>query len=348
MPSLVENFFANPTGSDGHHQVLAMARGWQGVAAGRRGARHRAVFRPGHELRLRGLYLSSRTDGPLWLGLARRLFSEFEKSRKADTDAIADLAIENFVEMRDRVADPRFLFRKKVELELEKKYPGRFVPKYAMVTFHRTPYSVAAARGAIQDRMLGELCDSVQRVEDIDWTKAEALDPARTHSAGRSVNGGHSLRDVRELCCRDGCARSPGCVSRAVSYSRPHPTAARRFIFAAIRSDCSRNGRASTSSRNFTTGRQLGVEAHFHGRNPWMPYHRLLTENMAGMVGAQPDEVVVMNSLTANLHLMMVSFYRPTPQRHKIVIEAGAFPSDRYAVESQLRFHGLRSGEVTD
>jgi kynurenine 3-monooxygenase len=103
------------------------------------------------------------------------LFSAFEKARKADTDAIADLAIENFVEMRDRVADPRFLFRKKVELELERKYPGRFVPKYAMVTFHRTPYSVAAQRGAVQDCMLGELCDSVQRLEDIDWTKAEAL-----------------------------------------------------------------------------------------------------------------------------------------------------------------------------
>jgi kynurenine 3-monooxygenase len=77
--------------------------------------------------------------------------------------------------MRDRVADPRFLFRKKVELELEKKYPGRFVPKYAMVTFHRTPYSIAAQRGAVQDDMLGELCDSVQRLEDIDWTRAEAL-----------------------------------------------------------------------------------------------------------------------------------------------------------------------------
>jgi kynureninase len=86
---------------------------------------------------------------------------------------------------------------------------------------------------------------------------------------------------------------------------------------------------------------QLGVEAHFHGRNPWMPYHRFLTENMAGVVGALPEEVVVMNSLTANLHLMMVSFYRPTAQRHKIVIEAGAFPSDQYAVDSQLRFHGL-------
>ncbi len=85
----------------------------------------------------------------------------------------------------------------------------------------------------------------------------------------------------------------------------------------------------------------LGVEAHFHGRHPWMPYHRLLTDNMAGIVGAKPVEVVVMNSLTVNLHLMMVSFYRPTPQRHKIVIEAAAFPSDQYAFSSQIRFHGF-------
>ena len=85
----------------------------------------------------------------------------------------------------------------------------------------------------------------------------------------------------------------------------------------------------------------LGVEAHFHGRDPWMPYHRLLTDNMAGVVGAKPLEVVVMNSLTVNLHLMMVSFYRPTPKRHKLVVESGAFPSDQYAFASQIRFHGF-------
>jgi len=72
-----------------------------------------------------------------------------------------------------------------------------------------------------------------------------------------------------------------------------------------------------------------------------MPYHRLLTDNMAGIVGAKPLEVVVMNSLTVNLHLMMVSFYRPTPERHKIVVESGAFPSDQYAFASQIRFHGF-------
>lgn len=86
---------------------------------------------------------------------------------------------------------------------------------------------------------------------------------------------------------------------------------------------------------------ELGVEGHFHAKAPWMPYHRLLTEQTATLVGAQPSEVVVMNSLTVNLHLMMTSFYRPTAQRHKIVIERAAFPSDQYAVQSQIRFHGF-------
>ncbi|MDL1892819.1 kynureninase [Sphingobacteriales bacterium CHB3] len=85
----------------------------------------------------------------------------------------------------------------------------------------------------------------------------------------------------------------------------------------------------------------LGVEGHFYAKNPWMPYHELLTEQTARLVGAKPIEVVVMNTLTVNLHLMLVSFYRPTTLRHKIVIEAHAFPSDRYAVESQIRFHGF-------
>ncbi len=85
----------------------------------------------------------------------------------------------------------------------------------------------------------------------------------------------------------------------------------------------------------------LGVEGHFKAKNPWMPYHEFLTEQMANLVGAKPIETVVMNSLTVNLHLLMVSFYRPTSERHKIVIEAGAFPSDQYAVESQIKFHGF-------
>jgi kynureninase len=85
----------------------------------------------------------------------------------------------------------------------------------------------------------------------------------------------------------------------------------------------------------------LGVEGHFDGTNPWFHYHKFLNEKAAKVVGALPHEVVIMNNLTVNLHLMMVSFYRPTETRYKIIMEAGAFPSDQYAMESQVRFHGL-------
>jgi kynureninase len=85
---------------------------------------------------------------------------------------------------------------------------------------------------------------------------------------------------------------------------------------------------------------RFGVGGHLHAHNPWLPYHELLTEPLAHLVGARPSEVVAMNSLTVNLHLMMVSFYRPTRERHKILIEANAFPSDQYALKSQIRHHG--------
>lgn len=102
----------------------------------------------------------------------------------------------------------------------------------------------------------------------------------------------------------------------------------------------------------------LAVAGHFRAKNPWLPYHEYLTEQTAGIVGARPIEVVVMNTLTVNLHLMLVSFYRPTANRYKILMEANAFPSDRYAVKSQIRFHNydperallklpLRPGEST-
>lgn len=90
---------------------------------------------------------------------------------------------------------------------------------------------------------------------------------------------------------------------------------------------------------------ELGVDGHTHGKNPWLSYHELLTENMANIVGAKPIEVVMMNTLTTNLHLMMVSFYKPTSKRYKILIEGDAFPSDKYAVESQLRHHGYDEKE---
>lgn len=86
---------------------------------------------------------------------------------------------------------------------------------------------------------------------------------------------------------------------------------------------------------------RFAVEGHMHAKNPWLPYHEFLTEQMAEVVGAMPIETVVMNSLTVNLHLLMVSFFRPTSEAPFVVIEKGAFPSDQYAVESQMQCHGL-------
>lgn len=101
-----------------------------------------------------------------------------------------------------------------------------------------------------------------------------------------------------------------------------------------------------------------GVEGHFAGAHPWLPYHENITESFARLVGAKDSEVVAMNTLTVNLHLLLVSFYRPTKKRYKILIENNAFPSDKYAVDSQARFHGFdpkhtvvelrpRAGEIT-
>jgi kynurenine 3-monooxygenase len=174
MPQLADNFFANPTGamvtikcSPWHVEARALLLG---------DAVHAIVpffgqgINCGFEDCTCLLELLDR-HGADW----PRVFAQFERERKVNTDAIADMAIENFTEMRDRVGDSRFLFKKKVELALEVKYPLLFVPKYAMVTFHRIPYSVALARGAVQDRMLAELCESIDRVEDLDWGKAEHL-----------------------------------------------------------------------------------------------------------------------------------------------------------------------------
>ena len=174
MPQLADNYATNPTGAI----VTIKCSPWhvEGRALLLGDAAHAIVpfFGQGINCGFEDCaYLVELLDrhGADWT----RVFAEFEKERKVNTDAIADMAIENFTEMRDRVADSRFLFRKKVELALEAKYPKFFVPKYAMVTFHRIPYSVALARGAVQDRMLAELCDCVDRVEDLDWSKAERL-----------------------------------------------------------------------------------------------------------------------------------------------------------------------------
>ena len=98
---------------------------------------------------------------------------------------------------------------------------------------------------------------------------------------------------------------------------------------------------ASAVMQELNYWQQYGVEGWFAGDAPWLSYHKKLSDLAAPIVGALPSEVIVMNTLTVNLHLLMVSFYRPTQQRHKILMEGGAFPSDQYAVESQARHHGF-------
>jgi kynurenine 3-monooxygenase len=174
MPQLADNYFANPTGA----MVTIKCSPWhaEGRALLLGDAVHAIVPFFGQGLNCGFEDCTSLVElidkhGANW----PLVFGEFEGERKVNTDAIADMAIENFTEMRDRVADIRFLVRKKVELALEARYPQIFVPKYAMVTFHRIPYSVALARGAIQDRMLAELCESINCAEDLDWGKADRL-----------------------------------------------------------------------------------------------------------------------------------------------------------------------------
>ena len=174
MPDLADNFFANPVGS----MVTIKCSPWhsEGKALLLGDAAHAIVpffgqgINCGFEDCTVLLQLFDQ-HGADW----KRVFNEFEHARKENTDAIADLAVENFVEMRDRVADPRFLFRKKAELALQEKYPQRFVPKYSMVTFLRVPYATALKRGQVQDRILTELCAHIDRIEDLDWTKAEKM-----------------------------------------------------------------------------------------------------------------------------------------------------------------------------
>jgi len=94
------------------------------------------------------------------------------------------------------------------------------------------------------------------------------------------------------------------------------------------------------------TWRDLAIEGYFKGTNPWLFYHEFLRGSLAKIVGAKPEEVTVMNALTVNLHLMMLSFYKPTAQRYKIMMEAGAFPSDQYAMETQAKHYGLNPDDA--
>lgn len=174
MPTLLDDFFVNPTGSlatirctpwhvqdklmllgDAAHAIVPFFG--QGMNCG---------FEDCSKL---GELLDSETS---W----HELFEKLEADRKPNAEAIADMALENFVEMRDTVADQKFQLKKQIGFELEKRYPGRFIPRYAMVVFHpEIPYAEAKRRGEEQDKMLEALAIGISDVAQVDWKKAESL-----------------------------------------------------------------------------------------------------------------------------------------------------------------------------
>ncbi|RMF66873.1 MAG: hypothetical protein D6743_05775 [Calditrichaeota bacterium] len=176
MPTLLEDFFTNPTG----HLVTIRCRPWHvgGRACLLGDAAHAIVpfFGQGmncafEDCTIFNDCLAESGEQPDW----EQVFQEFEARRKADADAIADMALDNYFEMRDRVADPKFGLKRDVEFALERHFPRRFIPRYSMVSFHRLPYAMAQQRGRIQDEILRELCGAIATVEELDWQRAEEL-----------------------------------------------------------------------------------------------------------------------------------------------------------------------------
>lgn len=125
----------------------------------------------------------------------------------------------------------------------------------------------------------------------------------------------------------------------------PHGADGRQAYFCGHSLGLQPRGAEAAVRRELDAWRERAVAGHFRGSPPWMEFGDDLAQGLAALVGAQADEVTVMNTLTVNLHLLMVSFFSPRGRRRKILIESGAFPSDRYAVASQLRFHGLDPAE---
>lgn len=174
MPTLLHDFFANPTGAlatirctSWHYRDRACILG---------DAAHAIVpfFGQGMNCGFEDCSVLNAcigTHAPDW----QKTFAEFVKLRKVNTDAVAELSLANYVEMRDLVADPKFALKKEVEFALERTFPHLFIPKYSMVSFHRIPYSTALEKGKIQEQILQELCAPIATIEDVDWDMAEKL-----------------------------------------------------------------------------------------------------------------------------------------------------------------------------
>ena len=177
MPLLREEFFGNPTGSMVTIKCAPWSAGGKALLLG--DAAHAIVpfFGQGMNCAFEDCTHLDECIGrkdPADNGW-EKVFQEFELLRKTSTDAIADLAVENFVEMRDLIARPEFQLKKKIEQALQQRFPDFFIPKYSMVTFHRVPYSVALSRGKLQDGILEELCSAIASPEETDWKRAEEL-----------------------------------------------------------------------------------------------------------------------------------------------------------------------------
>lgn len=175
MPDVTEEFFANPTGA----LVTIKCTPWNldGRALLIGDAAHAIVpfFAQGMNSGFEDCALLNSLITP-GMNDWKRAFDAFSAARRLDTDAIADMAVENFVEMRDKVMDPKFILKKNVGFALEKKWPGRFVPRYAMVIFRPDiPYAKAKSLSEIQDRVLDELCANINSADEIDWQMADRL-----------------------------------------------------------------------------------------------------------------------------------------------------------------------------
>lgn len=174
MPNLIEQFFTNPVG----HLITIKCYPWsyEDKVALLGDACHAIVpfFGQGMNAAFEDCtYLNEFIGkyGTEW----QRVFKAFQESRKVDTDAVAELAKENFIEMRDLVTQLRFQLKKKIENELFKKYPDKFIPKYSMVTFRRISYSIALERGKKQDKILNKLSEGISSIEEVDWKQADVL-----------------------------------------------------------------------------------------------------------------------------------------------------------------------------
>lgn len=176
MPALAKDFFANPTGSMATIRCKPWRVGGQAMLLG--DAAHAIVpfFGQGMNCGFEDCSALGELLDDKSVTSWQQLFTLLEQRRKPNADAIADMALENFIEMRDTVADPKFQLKKQIGFELERRFPGQFIPRYAMVVFHpEIPYAEAKLRGGEQDKILETLCMGINAVEQVDWSLAKKL-----------------------------------------------------------------------------------------------------------------------------------------------------------------------------